>query len=1009
MTDGSVLGVDLGTSHTVAVLRWPDGRTRPLLFDGQPLLPSAIYLDTTGRLHVGRDAVRLGQAEPGRLEPHPKRHVDAGTVLLGGAEVPTPDLLAALLGAVAREAVAAIGFLPPAVLTHPAAWGAGRREVLMAALARAGWPPTTRLLSEPVAAARYFADVLRRPVPVGSALAVFDFGGGTLDIAVVRNEGVTPDGLPRFAVAASGGVDDLGGLDLDAAVVEHLRTQIEKDEPAAWAALTEPVTLAQWRARRQFWEDVRGAKEMLSRTAQAPVPVPGVEHAVQLTREEFEAAAGPLIRRGVAEAGTVIRAAGLTPRELAGLFLVGGSSRVPLVARLLHSELGIAPTVLEQPELPVAEGALIAVSPAPAAAAAAGPHGRTQEEPMRPAAVAPKIDTVARGGPASTEPAGPAPAHGPVPANASAAQPMGQAHAPAAQPMGQAHAPAVQPVGQYHAPAAQPVGQPHASAAQPVSPGHVSGGQPVGRPAAGLPSAAPISPAPQYAEPVDPWATAEAEALAAAGAGLPTSGAPASAAPVSPSAQPWLASTLPDPEDEKPKLPAYRKKGLWLVAAATVVVLGAAATAVVLAWPGYAALDYRPLTDLRRIPPAAPVTSAFNATAVRDGRAYFASADDKGTLGIVAVPTDAAASKGWTSVAAGAAVRWDRFFVLPAAVVAITDTDSNTDTRRMVLLNTGDGKKLWERVIGRDDSVRFTDDTVVLVDRTEHRLLGLKIHGKGAVGWESKNPKDQYGGADTQVVAASTEEDFAGPAATTGTPFAEPLDDDRRVVQIGADRSARVIDTATGDVLAGPRQSVAGLLDWVVAHNDRLVVAESGDARRIVAYDLAKLGEPRVLYTAASADIRFESLTACGADRVCLVEKTGYDAKTAQVVAIDVAKGGDLWHRAVANVDGIVPVGESILASQNTSPVQVSLVDPDGDVTWTRPGVAGRLDGGNILQFSKALSASVDDPALDGEHLGDDRQPLGSLADVRSSTCSWDTRYLACVAAEDFVIQRFAE
>ena len=83
--DGFTLGVDLGTSHTVAMARWPDGRTRPLLFDGQPLLPSAVYLDTTGRLHVGRDALRLGQAEPGRFEPNPKRQIDHRTVLLGGA------------------------------------------------------------------------------------------------------------------------------------------------------------------------------------------------------------------------------------------------------------------------------------------------------------------------------------------------------------------------------------------------------------------------------------------------------------------------------------------------------------------------------------------------------------------------------------------------------------------------------------------------------------------------------------------------------------------------------------------------------------------------------------------------------------------------------------------------------------------------------------------------------------------------------------------------------------
>jgi molecular chaperone DnaK (HSP70) len=306
---GYALGVDLGTSNTVAVLRWPDGRTRPLLFDGQPIMPSAVFLAQDGRLHVGRDAQRLAQADPGRYEPNPKRRVDEAGVLLGDQAIPTVDLLGALLAEVARVAVEAVGFLPPAVVTHPAAWGSQRREVLAAAVARAGWPPVgtggTQLTPEPVAAARYFVDVLRRPVPVGAALAVFDFGGGTIDIAVVRNEGTEPSGQARFVVIGSGGVAELGGLDLDAAVVEHLGHLVGAAHPAAWQALASPSTPTQWRHRRQFWDDVRGAKEMLSRTATAPMPVPGVDQAVHLTREEFERLATPLLRRGVFEAGSV--------------------------------------------------------------------------------------------------------------------------------------------------------------------------------------------------------------------------------------------------------------------------------------------------------------------------------------------------------------------------------------------------------------------------------------------------------------------------------------------------------------------------------------------------------------------------------------------------------------------------------------------------------------------------------------------------------------------------------
>ncbi|MEV4507482.1 Hsp70 family protein [Dactylosporangium sp. NPDC049525] len=353
---GFAIGVDLGTSNTVAVVRWPDGRTRPLLVDGAPIMPSGVFVDEHGRLHVGRDAARLAGLDPSRFEPNPKRRIDEPTVLLGDREIPTVDLLAAILAAVARAAVEAVGFLPTAVLTYPAAWGTRRRDTLATAARRAGWPPVM-LVPEPVAAARYFADVLRRPVPVGSALAVFDFGGGTLDIAVVRNDN------GRFTVIGSGGVEDLGGLDIDAALVEHLGALIGTTAPGIWEALRNPASTTQRRDRRLFWDDVRGAKEMLSRTTVAPITVPGADQAIHLTREELDRVIGPLIHRAVWETGSVISSAGLRGDQLAGMFLVGGSSRLPLASRQLHAELGIAPTVLEQPELPVAEGALAELAP----------------------------------------------------------------------------------------------------------------------------------------------------------------------------------------------------------------------------------------------------------------------------------------------------------------------------------------------------------------------------------------------------------------------------------------------------------------------------------------------------------------------------------------------------------------------------------------------------------------------------------------------------------------------
>ncbi len=403
---GHQIGVDLGTSNTVAVLRWPDGRTRPLLFDGSPAMPAAVFLDDAGRLQAGQDAQRLGMLDPARFEPNPKRRIDEGTVLLGERELPVTDLLAAVLRRVADKAVETCGSLPPATLTCPAAWGSARRAILRDAAARAGWR-TVRLVDEPVAAARYFTSVLARPLPPGGALAVFDFGGGTLDVAVVRRD---PTG---FTVLGSGGLEDLGGLDFDAALVEHLGERIADTDPDLWASLRNPTGPAERRNHRLFWEDVRAAKEMLSRSSTAPVAVPGLEQPVHLTRQEFEQLAGPLLDRAVDSTMQTIGGCRLAPRQLAGVFLVGGASRIPLVSSRLHRALGIAPSVLEQPEMPVAEGALGATDEATTRLVVGAPP-RPAGRPVASAAGPTRVLRPPHGAPVPAGPA-PGPAASPAP------------------------------------------------------------------------------------------------------------------------------------------------------------------------------------------------------------------------------------------------------------------------------------------------------------------------------------------------------------------------------------------------------------------------------------------------------------------------------------------------------------------------------------------------------------------------------------------------------------------
>lgn len=382
------LGVDLGTSHTVALIR--DGDTvTPLLFDGSPLLPSAVYVDPDGQLHTGRDAIHWARIEPARFEPNPKRRVDDQTLLLGETELQMPKVLGAVLERVRHECVRVTGVTPPTTLTHPATWGPTRRRTLENAATAAGFG-SHRMLAEPVAAATSFIQHPGVEVPVGSAVVVFDFGGGTFDVSVL---GRTAD---QFDVWSVDGAEDIGGLDIDYRLVSHLGGQLV-DTPE-WTRLMQPATPDDRRLHRMFVDDVRSAKEQLSRHARADLIVPLLNRQIHLTRHELDEVAGPLLARAMGMTTAVIRSCQLPRERVAGVFLVGGASRMPLVATLLHRQTGIAPTVLDHPELVVAHGATLAPPPMqtvssvqapPAVQAPAAKHGPPVVQAPQPPVVAP--------------------------------------------------------------------------------------------------------------------------------------------------------------------------------------------------------------------------------------------------------------------------------------------------------------------------------------------------------------------------------------------------------------------------------------------------------------------------------------------------------------------------------------------------------------------------------------------------------------------------------------------
>lgn len=361
-----LLAIDFGTSNTVAALLIDGQAPRTVNFDTSPMLPSAVYYSVDGRLTVGREAQRLARLDPTRFEPNPKRRVDDGEMLLGDRVLPVVDALAAVLCAVAIEVRRQLGgALPDEVrLTHPAQWGAIRQNVLVSAARAAGLGANLVLIPEPVAAAAQFTRLPGRALPVGGTVAVYDLGGGTFDIAIVgRTERPGPGSgstdAGQFHVLAEAGLPDLGGLDFDQAILDHVGRVASGADPGRWQQLLRPADATARRAGRALADDVRAAKETLSRYPQTEISLPEPFVDAHVTRTEFEGLIRPNLSRSIELLSDVIQRAGIRPDRLSGIFLVGGSSRIPLVAALIQDRLHVTPVALDQPETAVALGALL--------------------------------------------------------------------------------------------------------------------------------------------------------------------------------------------------------------------------------------------------------------------------------------------------------------------------------------------------------------------------------------------------------------------------------------------------------------------------------------------------------------------------------------------------------------------------------------------------------------------------------------------------------------------------
>ncbi len=346
-----VLGVDLGTTATAAAVCRSDSPQVLELGTARAAIPSVVAVDENGGVLTGEAAERRAFADPARAAREFKRRLgDTTPILVGRIPFSAQELSAKLLEAVVDFATSQEGSTPThVVITHPATYGQYKLDTLTeaAGLAEVGeWS----FLSEPEAAAEQYAE--KHPVGEGEHLAVYDFGGGTFDATVIRR---SEDGFK--VVGEPGGIAQLGGVDLDAAVLGFVREHL--DEAASAASGSDPDTMAAWLAIK---DACRGAKEALSEDSEAVLPITLPGHATQrirLLRSEFEAMAEPKINETVDAMRRVVESAHLTFDELARILLVGGSSRIPLVADVVVRRTGCEVHVDAHPKHAVALGAAL--------------------------------------------------------------------------------------------------------------------------------------------------------------------------------------------------------------------------------------------------------------------------------------------------------------------------------------------------------------------------------------------------------------------------------------------------------------------------------------------------------------------------------------------------------------------------------------------------------------------------------------------------------------------------
>ncbi len=346
-----VLGIDLGTTNTVASIM--EGG-QPVVIpsaEGDSLIPSVVGFSKTGERLIGAAAKRQAISNPERTISSIKRHMGTDyKVTIDGKEYTPQEISAMILQKVKADAEVYLGYpIEKAIITVPAYFNDGERQATKDAGTIAGLE-VLRIINEPTASSMAYG---QDKIDKSEKILVWDLGGGTFDVSIIQ----IGDGI--FEVNATAGDMRLGGDDWDQRIMDWLIEEFKKSNNIDLR--TDRV------AMQRLKEAAEQAKIILSSDTSTKINLPfiaadatGPKHLdLELTRQKFQEMTADLVDKCKESVDKALKDSGLSISQIAKVLLVGGSTRMPAVQDKARKIFGKEPSKEIDPDKVVAMGAAI--------------------------------------------------------------------------------------------------------------------------------------------------------------------------------------------------------------------------------------------------------------------------------------------------------------------------------------------------------------------------------------------------------------------------------------------------------------------------------------------------------------------------------------------------------------------------------------------------------------------------------------------------------------------------